>query len=471
MDASTPPDLRTAPHFAHRQIVTIMTGLMLSLFVTTIDQTIFSPALPRIASDLSGGASVSWIISIYLLSSTAVTPVYGKLSDLYGRKLILEVSLGIFILGSILCALATSMTQLIAFRLLQGAGGGALMPLSFAIVGDVIPARERGRYQGYFAVAFGTASIIGPILGGWFADQLSWRFAFWINLPLGLAAMLIAEFALRGLHAKRLRQAIDYAGGCLIVGAASAIMLAMTLGGKELAWSAPALWGIVALGVLMFAAAIMQERRARDPMLPPRLFANPTFRVSNGTTFICAMALIGGTIFIPEFFQVIYGLSAKQSGFAIMPFLLLWTLGGLAVGRYIMTTGRYRWLPLAGLVIATVAMLGLAVSGATTPLWFALAAVSLLGIGTSPVFNVMLLGLQNAVERGDLGTATAANGFVRSLGSAFGVTLFGALLADHGAAMPGSAFQHAFIAGAILMVLGLLIALRLKELPLATRHG
>jgi EmrB/QacA subfamily drug resistance transporter len=472
MDAPTPEVARAAlpaPAFTHRQIVTIMIGLMLSLFMTTIDQTIFSPALPRIAHDLSGGASISWIISIYLLSSTAVTPIYGKLSDLYGRKLILQIAMTIFILGSILCALAMTMTQLIAFRLLQGAGGGALMPLAFAVAGDVVPARERGRYQAYFSAAFGAASVIGPMLGGWFADQLSWRFAFWINIPLGVAAMIIAEFALRGLKAKRLHHRIDYAGGLLIVGAASCIMVAITLGGRELAWQSPLLLGLAPLGFVLLIAAIVVERRASDAMLPPRLFRNPTFVIANLTTMLSSMSVIGATVFIPNFFQTVYGMSAKESGLAIMPFLLLWTVCSLAVGRRVAKTGRYRFLPPAGLALAVVAMIGLATVAPTTPLWFAILEVGLLGIGAAPVFNVMLVGMQNAVDRADLGSATSANGFVRSLGSAFGVTLFGALLSA-GASAAGPSFQAMFLAGAAILVAALAIALFLKELPLASRH-
>ena len=469
MDAQTPAAARAAaPVFTHRQTVTIMIGLMLSLFLTTIDQTIFAPALPRIANDLAGESSISWIISIYLLSSTAVTPIYGKLSDLYGRKIILHTSMAIFILGSILCALATSMTQLIGFRLLQGAGGGALMPMAFAIAGDVVPARQRGRYQGYFSAAFGAASILGPMLGGWFADQLSWRFAFWINVPIGLAAMVIAEFTLRGLGAKHLHHRIDYAGAFLIVGAASCIMVVITMGGHELAWNAPSLLALAALGLVLFGAAIVQERRASDPMLPPRLFRNSTFIVANLATMICSLGVIGITIFIPDFFQVVFRLSASASGAALIPFLLLWTVGSLAVGRRVAATGRYKLLPPVGLALAVVAMLGLALVTPATSLWLAISLVGLLGIGASPVFNIMLVGLQNAVDRADLGTATSANGFVRSLGSAFGVTLFGAMLS--GSADAGRAFQLIFLAGAAAMIAGLLIALFLKELPLASRH-
>jgi EmrB/QacA subfamily drug resistance transporter len=474
MDALTPEAARAAapvPAFTHRQIATIMTGLMLSLFLTTIDQSIFAPALPRIARDLSGEASISWIISIYLLSSTAVTPIYGKLSDLYGRKIILQIAMSIFIVGSVLCALATDMTQLIGFRLLQGIGGGALMPMAFAVAGDVVPARERGRYQGYFSAAFGAASVIGPMLGGWFADQLSWRFAFWINIPLGIAAMIIAEFTLRGLKPKRLRHRIDYAGALLIIGAASSIMVVITLGGHELAWSAPPLLGLAALGLLLLAVAIVQERRASDPILPPRLFRNPTFVVANLTTMICSLGIIGSTIFIPNFFQVVYGMTAKASGAAIMPFLLLWTIFSLATGRYVAATGRYRWLPPVGLVPAAAALLGLASVTAATPLWLAIAYVGLLGIGAAPAFNVMLVGMQNAVERTDLGAATSTNGFVRSLGSAFGVTIFGAMLAGGGGtSAEGGAFRLMFLAAAAITFLALVISLFLKELPLAQRH-
>lgn len=474
MDAQSPEAVRIAPPapaFTHRQIVTIMAGLMLSLFMTTIDQTIFAPALPRIARDLAGEQSISWIISIYLLSSTAVTPIYGKLSDLYGRKVILQISMSIFIVGSILCALATDMTQLIGFRLIQGAGGGALMPMAFAVAGDVVPARERGRYQGYFSAAFGAASVIGPMLGGWFADQLSWRFAFWINIPIGLVAMVIAEFTLRGLKPKRLRHRIDYLGALLIVGAASSIMVVITLGGHELAWNAPALLGLAALGFVLFVAAIAQERRASDPILPPRLFRSRNFVIANLTTMISSLSVIGSTIFIPNFFQVVYGMSAKASGAAIMPFLLLWTIFSLATGRYLAATGRYRALPPVGLVLAALALFGLALVTAASPLWLAIGYVGLLGIGAAPVFNVMLVGMQNAVDRADLGAATSANGFVRALGSAFGVTLFGAMLSVGVSGLAaGHAFQFIFLTAGAILIVALASSFLLHELPLARRH-
>jgi EmrB/QacA subfamily drug resistance transporter len=474
MDMQTrTPALPPPPTFTHRQIVTIMIGLMLGLFLMSVDQTIFAPALPRMAAELSGEAGISWIISAYLLSSTAVTPIFGKLSDLYGRRIMLQIGMAIFISGSVLCALSTNMTQLIAFRVLQGIGGGALMPLAFAVAGDIVPARERGRYQAYFSAAFGAASITGPILGGWFADALSWRLAFWINLPIGIVAMVIAGITLKGLSAKRLHHRIDYAGAFLIVAAASGFMLVMTLGGKQLPWSSPELIGLAAISLVLIGVTIAQERSASDPMLPGRLFFNRTFVVSCLTTAICSMGVTGAMIFLPDFLQVMHGLDARGSGTAIIPFLLFWTVCSLMVGRRVAKTGRYRLFPPLGLAIAVAGMAALATVTPATPLWLTIAYTSLLGIGAAPVFNVMLVSLQNAVDRADLGTATSANGFARNLGSAFGVTLFGAILnmgiASAGHAERSGSFHLMFYAGAGIMALALIIALFLRELPLASR--
>jgi EmrB/QacA subfamily drug resistance transporter len=502
------PDSPAPPAFTHREIVIIMLGLMLGLFLSALDQTILGTVLPRISADLGGGDTISWVISGYLLANTAVTPVYGKLSDIFGRKLMLQTAILLFSLGSLLSALASDMLQLILFRVLQGVGGGGLMSMAFAVVADIVPPRQRGRYQGYFSTVWGLSSILGPALGGLFADYLDWRWVFWINLPIGIAAWLAAQRTLKRLVVARRRPRIDYLGAILIVAAASCLLLAMTLVGQQGSWRSPDVAISAVASLVLFILTIIQECRAAEPMLPPRLFRIPTFVMSNSVNLLSFMGLIAAGTFMPIFFQMVYGMSAARSGIIVIPFLLVWTLSSLAVGQIVARTGRYKRYPIIGLAAATIGGLLMSFVTRDTPVAVTILYSLLLAAGSGSVGTVTFLSVQNAVPMADLGVATASLTFTRNLGGAFGVALFATLLisesdavlrTDPAAALLGAnpgaellhlgsqaiagappalrdlveaavtqGFQAMFLAGAVIAGLAFVAALFVKELPLRT---
>ena len=499
------------PKFTHRETIVIILGLMLGMFLAALDQTIVATALPHISADLGGTARLSWIVSSYLLTSTAATPIYGKLSDLYGRKLMLQIAIVIFLAASILCAVATSMGQLILFRALQGLGGGGLLAMAHATIADIISPRERGRYQGYFAGVFAAASVIGPVLGGLFADYLSWRWVFWINLPIGIAALVMSQFALRRLVAKRLRHEIDYLGAVLIVAGVGCVLLVTTMGGKDAAWNSPLIEALAGAALLLFGLCVLQETRAGEPILPPRLFRNPIFVVANLLNLLVSLVMIGGLVFMPLFLQMVYGLQAGAAGLMLIPLSGATTIGAVSAGRLVAATGRYKLFPIIGLVCNLGGMLLISTVTAATPLTLTAAYMALTGVGLGGVMPVMLVAIQNAVEARDLGTGTASNSFFRSMGGSFGVALFGAVLIARldatVAAVPGhealgpeagtallhagsnalalaaadlqpavaaavtQAFHDMFLVGAAISLVTLMIAGFLKELPLRTTSG
>jgi EmrB/QacA subfamily drug resistance transporter len=414
--------------FSHREKLVIISGLTLGMFLAALDQTIVATALPRIASDLNGVGHLSWVVSAYLLTSTAATPIYGKLSDLYGRKIMLQIAIVIFLLTSILCALAVTMGQLIAFRALQGLGGGGLMAMSHATIADVIAPRERGRYQAYFASTFAVASVVGPVLGGVFADQLTWRWVFWINLPLGVAALVVAQTSLKRLVAKRLRHQIDYLGALLIVSAVCCVLLVTTMGGNEAAWGSPLILGLAAAALALFALCVAQELRASEPILPPRLFADPVFSTASLINLLTATGMLGGIIFMPLFMQMVYRLDAGDSGLMLIPFTGTTVVAAITAGRLMAATGRYKIFPIIGTLLMGATLIALSLSGPATPLLLVGGSMGLCGFGIGLTMPVMLVVVQNAVETRDLGTATASISFFRSMGGSFGVALFGAVL-------------------------------------------
>jgi EmrB/QacA subfamily drug resistance transporter len=414
--------------FSHREKLVVIGGLMLGMFLAALDQTIVATALPRIASDLRGVEHLSWIVSGYLLTSTAATPIYGKLSDLYGRKIMLQIAIVIFLLTSILCALATTMGQLIAFRALQGLGGGGLLAMAHATIADVISPRERGRYQAYFASTFAVASVIGPVLGGVFADHLSWRWVFWINLPIGAAALVVSQSTLKRLVAKRLRHAIDYPGAVLIVAAVCCVLLVTTMGGNEAAWNSPLIEGLSAAALALFALCVVQELRAGEPILPPRLFANPVFSIACLINVVTAIGLLGSIIFMPLMLQLFYRLDASASGLMLIPFTGTTVVAAISAGRLMAASGRYKIFPLVGTSLSVLGMVLLSLVTPATPLFWVGLVMALCGFGLGFVMPVMLVVIQNTVELRDLGTATASISFFRSMGGAFGVALFGAVL-------------------------------------------
>jgi EmrB/QacA subfamily drug resistance transporter len=412
-----------------RQLGLVFAGLMSGVLLAALDQTIVATALPTIVGDLGGLTHLSWVVTAYLLASTTSTPLYGKISDLYGRKTVFQAAIVIFLVGSALSGLAQSMGQLIAFRAVQGLGAGGLMALAIAIIGDVVSPRERGRYQGYIGAVFAVASVAGPLLGGFLVDHLSWRWAFYVNLPVGIAALLVTSVAL-DLPFRRSGHAIDYLGAALLVAGVTCMLLVTVWGGDRYAWGSPSILGLAAAGVLLLGAFAVQERRASEPVLPPRLFRDPVFRVATATLFLIGVAMFGAIVFLPLFLQVVVGASATSSGLLLLPLMAGIVTSSVVVGRVISRTGHYRWYPVAGTALMTVAMGLLATMDAgtsrTTASWY----VALLGVGLGTVMPVMILAVQNAVDQRDLGTATSAATFSRSMGGSFGVAAFGAILAS-----------------------------------------
>ena len=431
--SSPPASAAIAPapraYAAPREVVRAMTGLMLVLALASLDGNIVGPALPRIVSDLGGLAHLSWVVTAFAVAATASTPLYGKFSDLFGRRPAFFVSIGVFLAGSVLCGAAQSMAMLITSRAVQGIGAGGLIVLSQATIGDLVPPLERGRYQGLIAGVFALCSVAGPLLGGVITDQLSWPWIFYINLPVGAAALAILWVTLPA-HQPRASGPIDIAGFALIIGGTCSALLLLSWGGVVYAWlSLP----ILALGVaalLLFGLLPLVERAAAEPAFPPRLFAEPVFATGVAGISLAVTALFGSLAFVPLFFQLVMGMSATEAGLRMAP-----VMGGLIVssvlgGRQVSRSGRYKMFPIAGLAIATAAYAGLS--------WAALSSVGgngfdtilvMLGVGMGLVMPNITTAVQNAVDPGDLGVATSTLGFFRSLGGAFGVAGAGMIIA------------------------------------------
>jgi EmrB/QacA subfamily drug resistance transporter len=491
------------PTYTHQQILRVITGIMLCILLAAMDQTVVVPAVPAIAAQLGGFGHLAWIVSAYLLTSTAVTPVYGKMSDMYGRRRLLLLALSIFIAASVLCALAQSLPQLIAFRALQGLGGGGLMAIVQAAIADVVAPRERGRYQGYMASMWAVASVGGPVVGGWFTDHLSWTFVFWINLPLGLAAMWLCDRALRLLPVHGTGGRIDYWGAALLSGAVTALLLVLSWGGRTFAWGSAPVLGLLAVSGALLVLLVRHERDAADAILPPRLFAHAVFARGVAVSFLLAIVLLGTTVLLPLYFQLDRGAGASASGLLVMPFLAFNVVGALSGGQASRYLGRTKGLIVGGLGATTLGFAALAAIGAATPLALVMLAMAVSGFGLGVCMPNTLVTVQNAAERRDVGAATGALLFLRSMGGAFGSTLVATLLAgtfaarvaaagfpgvrDLGALRPGGAlltmgpaaeaagraalsggFHIAFLACAASSGLALLVALGLHDLPLRT---
>ncbi len=412
----------------HRQILIVFSGLMLGMLLAALDQTIVATALPTMVGELGGLTHLSWVITAYLLTSTASVPLYGKLSDLYGRKSLYQLAIVIFLIGSILSGLSQSMAQLIGFRALQGLGAGGLMALSQTIIADVVSPRERGRYQGYMGSVFAFSSIVGPLLGGLFVDQLSWRWVFYINVPIGIVALAVTGVVLRLPFERRPHQ-IDYLGSALLVLGISTLLLLTTWGGSEYPWRSPTIIALGVTGVLALAVFLWQEQRAAEPVLPLRLFRDAVFSVSSGIGFILGLALFGALAFMPVYFQVVDGASATASGLRLVPMMLGVIVASILSGRRISATGRYRRFPIIGSFLMMIGVFLLTRLGVGSSIWETSLFLAVMGAGVGMVMPVIVLAVQNSVDRRDLGAATAGTNLFRSLGSAFGVAIFGAILA------------------------------------------
>ncbi|MFL5862539.1 MAG: MFS transporter [Solirubrobacteraceae bacterium] len=446
----------------HRSVLVVFTGLMLVLLMAALDQTIVSTALPTIVGDLGGLAHISWVVTAYLLAQTAVTPVYGKLGDLYGRKIMLQIALVVFLIGSALCGASQNLDQLIAFRAVQGLGGGGLMVGTMAAIGDVVPPRDRGRYQGLFGAVFGLASVIGPLLGGFFTSTLTWRWIFYVNLPLGVLAFGVLAATLPSRRDET-HHRIDYLGAATLAAALTALVLLCTLGGTNYAWGSPTIIGLGVLAAVLAVAFVLIERRAAEPVLPPRLFRDRVFSVTSAIGFVVGFALFGSVTYLPLFLQVVLGSSPTESGLQILPLMGGLLITSIGSGQIISRTGRYRLFPIVGTAIMVVGLFLLSTMGPHTSRATASLFMFVLGLGLGSVMQVLVLAVQNAVDYKDLGVATSGATLFRSIGGSVGTAVLGSIFANRLTAELASALPRS-ASGALGTGAGLNPA-ALKRLP------
>jgi EmrB/QacA subfamily drug resistance transporter len=432
----------THGYLSHRQILIVMSGLMTGMFLAALDQSIVGTALPRITSELGGLDKLSWVVTAYMLAATASTPLWGKISDLYGRRLLFQVAIVTFVAGSLLSGFSQDIYQLIGFRFVQGLGGGGLMSLALAVIGDIIPPRERGRYQGYFAAVFGTSSVIGPVLGGFFADGPGWQWIFFMNVPIGIVALVVTSAALKMPHVRR-NHKIDYLGAAVVVGSVSSILLYTAWAGPEHGWTSGLGLGLLVAGLLLAVAFVLVELRASEPILPMRLFANSIFSISNAFGALIGIAMFGAIIFIPVYLQVVDGMSPTKSGLAMLPMVVGIFSTSITAGQLMTKTGRYKLFPILGAAVVIVALVMLSQLTATSPYWFAGLAMYVMGAGLGFTMQVLVTVVQNSVDRRDIGVATSSVTFFRQMGGSFGTALFGAILSSRLAVHIADALKNA----------------------------
>ena len=407
----------------------LFTALLLVMLLGALDQTIVSTALPTIVGELGGLENLSWVVTSYLLTSTIVVPLYGKFGDLFGRKIVIQASILIFLAGSILCGVAQDMTQLIVLRALQGLGGGGLMVITMAAIADVIPPAERGRYQGLFGGVFGLATVIGPLLGGFIVEHLSWRWIFYINVPLGVLALIVIGLVFKP-HVAHVRHKIDYMGAAFLAASLTCIILFTSQGGTLLPWSSPQLWFTLALGIITLGGFIYEERLADEPIMPLGLFKDRTFVLSGLISFIVGFSLFGAITFLPLYLQVAKGSTPSQAGLQILPMMAGILSTSIISGRVISKIGKYRWFPICGTALVACAMFMLSRLELATPLHTMYLYMLLLGLGLGMVMQVLVLAVQNAVPFKHIGVATSGATLFRSIGGSIGVATFGAIFTN-----------------------------------------
>jgi EmrB/QacA subfamily drug resistance transporter len=428
---------------SHQQILVVFSGLVLGMLLAALDSTIVSTALPTIVGELGGLARLSWVVTTYLLAQTVVTPLYGKLGDMYGRKGVLQSAIVLFLVGSVLCGLSQNMTQLIVFRAIQGLGGGGLTVTTQAVVGDIVPPRDRGRYQGIFGAVYGLASIAGPLLGGYFTTHLSWRWIFYINLPLGIVALVVIASTLPSSTERR-HPSVDYLGTALLAVALSALVLVSDVSGTLRPLTSPMMLFLMAIAIVSLIAFIFVERRATEPVVPLRLFENRTFAVTSAVGLIVGFALFGSVTYLPLFLQVVKGASPTASGLEMLPMMAGMLVTSILSGQLISRTGRYKIFPIIGTLVMAVGLYLMSRMTAQTTTQTASMIMLLLGLGLGMVMQVLVIAVQNDVEYRDLGVATSGATLFRLVGGSLGTAVLGAVFSfslAHALArvLPGSA--------------------------------
>ncbi|MFW3462443.1 DHA2 family efflux MFS transporter permease subunit [Streptomyces sp. 058-1L] len=414
---------------SHRTVLVAIGALLLGMLLAALDQTIVSTALPTIVSELGGLDHLSWVVTAYLLAATAATPLWGKLGDQYGRKKLFQAAIIIFLIGSALCGVAQNMPQLIGFRAVQGLGGGGLMVLSMAIVGDIVTPRERGKYQGLFGAVFGVTSVLGPLLGGFFTEQLSWRWVFYINLPIGVVALLVIAAVLH-IPVHREKHTIDYLGTFLIASVATCLILVASLGGTTWDWASVQIIALAVLAVVLLIAFVAVERRAVEPVLPLKLFRVRTFSLVAVISFIVGFAMFGAMTYLPTFLQVVHDITPTMSGVHMLPMVFGMLLTSTGSGQIVSRTGRWKVFPLAGTALTAAGLLLLHRLDESSSTWQMSASFFVFGAGLGLVMQVLVLVVQNAVSYQDLGVATSGATFFRSIGASFGVAIFGTVFTN-----------------------------------------
>lgn len=472
------------PQLAHAEIRTIVLGILLAMFLGALDQTIVATALPTIGRELGDVENLSWVVSAYLLTSTAVTPLYGKLSDIHGRRAMLLVAIAMFLVGSVACALAPTMTVLIVARALQGLGGGGLLSLAQTIIGDIVSPLERGRYQGLIGVVFAASSIGGPVLGGVFAEHLHWSLIFWINLPIGLAAFLMTNSVLKRLPRHERPHRLDIGGALVMVLATTALLLALTWGGSRYAWTSPAILTLLATSAAFWLLFVIRLMTAREPFLPLNVLLNPVVGIGTASVTFVFGTMIGLAIFVPLYFEVARGLTASESGLALILLMGGTVIGSTFSGRAMTHVRHYKRMPMVGLAAAIAALALLATEPTRLAIPAVCAVLGIAGLGLGSVFPITTVSVQNAVPPWQLGTATGTMNFFRQLGGALIVALFGAIVLSgagggHGgltvetlAASAGrgtdfaEVFRWVFAAAGLLLCAGLALLIAMDERPL-----